>query len=412
MTSPAESRLALFRNADFTRYLTARFLGSIAVQIQTVAVGWQVYQVTRDPLDLGLIGLSQFLPFLLLILPAGHIADSYDRRRILLGCYALMLVCSLLLLGFSYRGLESAWPVFGVMTLFGVARAFAMPASQAMLPNIVPREHFGTAVALNSSLWQLTTIVGPALGGVLYLAGATTTYSIVAVTLAVSVVLMARMQRRIDAAAGAAGSGMSVHALLEGLRFVRRRRPVLGAISLDLFAVLFGGATALLPVYAADVLHVGPSGFGWLRAAPGVGAALCGAVLSVLPVTRHVGRWMFGGVLVFGIATLVFGLSSTFWISMVALTALGAGDMISVYIRHLLVQLETPDAIRGRVSAVNGVFIGASNELGEFESGVVAAWFGAVPAVLIGGSVTLLVAVVWARLFPELWRMDRFPGGS
>jgi hypothetical protein len=187
---------------------------------------------------------------------------------------------------------------------------------------------------------------------------------------------------------------------------------VLGAISLDLFAVLFGGATALLPVYAADVLHVGPSGFGWLRAAPGMGAALTGAVLSVLPVTRHVGRWMFGGVVLFGVATLVFGWSVTFWISIVALVLLGAGDMVSVYIRHLLVQLETPDEIRGRVSAVNGVFIGASNELGEFESGVVAAWFGAVPAVIIGGTATLLVALVWARLFPELWRMDRFPGGS
>jgi MFS family permease len=411
MTGPAASRLALLRNADFTRYLTARFLGSIAVQMQTVAVGWQVYQVTRDPLDLGLIGLSQFLPFLLLILPAGHVADSYDRRRILLACYGLMFVCSLLLLGFAYRGLDSALPVFGVMTLFGVARAFAMPASQAMLPNLVPREHFGTAVALNSSLWQLTTIVGPALGGLLYLAGATTTYAVVACTLAVSVALMATLQRRTGAAAGP-GSGMNLDAVLEGLRFVRRRRPVLGAISLDLFAVLFGGATALLPVYAADVLHVGPSGFGWLRAAPGIGAAACGAVLSVLPVTRQVGRWMFGGVIVFGLATLVFGISTTFWISMLALTVLGAGDMVSVYIRHLLVQLETPDEIRGRVSAVNGVFIGASNELGEFESGVVAAWFGAVPAVLIGGAATLLVAATWAKLFPELWRMDRFPGGS
>jgi MFS family permease len=190
---------------------------------------------------------------------------------------------------------------------------------------------------------------------------------------------------------------------------VRRRRPVLGAISLDLFAVLFGGATALLPVYAADVLHVGPSGLGWLRAAPGVGAALTGLVLSAYPVTRRVGRWMFGGVIVFGLATLVFGYSTSFWISLAALTLLGAGDMVSVFIRHLLVQLETPDAIRGRVSAVNSVFIGASNELGEFESGVAAAWLGAVPAVVIGGGATLLVALLWTRLFPELWRMDRFP---
>jgi predicted MFS family arabinose efflux permease len=199
------------------------------------------------------------------------------------------------------------------------------------------------------------------------------------------------------------------NALLEGLRFVRRRRPVLGAISLDLFAVLFGGATALLPVYAADILHVGPSGLGWLRAAPGVGAALTGIVLGVLPVTRRVGRWMFGGVIFFGFATLVFGVSTSFWISLVALTVLGAGDMVSVYIRHLLVQLQTPDDIRGRVSAVNSVFIGASNELGEFESGVAAAWLGVMPAVVIGGCATLFVAFAWTRLFPELWRMDRFP---
>jgi len=404
----SEERLALLRNADFTRYIAARFLGSIAVQMQTVAVGWQIYEVTRRPLDLGLIGLSQFLPFVLLILPAGHFADTRDRRRILVACYVLLLLCALLLLAFAWRGLESAWPVFGAMTLFGVARAFAMPASQALLPNLVDRQHFGKAVALNSSLWQVSTIVGPALGGLLYLAGATTVYATVATLLAISLVMLATLRR------GAANDAASAvpfdrNALLEGLRFVRGRRPVLGAISLDLFAVLFGGATALLPIYAADVLHVGPSGLGWLRAAPGVGAALTGLVLSMHPVTQRVGRWMFGGVIVFGLATLVFGVSTSFWLSLAALTVLGAGDMVSVYIRHLLVQLETPDDIRGRVSAVNSVFIGASNELGEFESGLVAALLGAVPAVLVGGSATLLVALVWTRLFPELWRMERFP---
>jgi MFS family permease len=397
----------LLRNGDFARYVTARFLGSLAVQMQTVAVGWQVYEVTRRPLDLGLIGLSQFLPFVLLILPAGHYADTRDRRFILVGCYALMLLCALGLLLFSWQGLDSALPVFGVMTLFGVARAFAMPASQALLPNLVPRDQFGAAVAFNSSLWQVTTIVGPALGGLLYLAGATVVYVTVAVLLGVSVLMLATLRRGAEVRAPAAS--LDRHQLLEGLRFVRRRRPVLGAISLDLFAVIFGGATALLPVYAADVLHVGPSGLGWLRAAPGIGAALTGVVLGALPVTRHVGRWMFGGVAVFGAATLVFGVSTSLWLSMAALTVLGAGDMVSVYIRHLLVQLETPDAIRGRVSAVNSVFIGASNELGEFESGVAAAWFGVVPAVLIGGAASLVVAAVWTRLFPELWRMDRFP---
>jgi MFS family permease len=345
-----------------------------------------------------------------LILPAGHFADRHDRRRIMVGCYALMFICALLLLAFAWRGLTSAGPVFAAMTLFGVARAFAMPAGQALLPNLVDREHFGTAVALNTSIWQVTTIVGPALGGLLYLAGATAVYGTVAAMLAITLVAMATLRRggerptttRID-------EGTDLGALFEGLRFVGRRRPLLGAISLDLFAVLFGGATALLPVYAADVLYVGPTGLGWLRAAPGVGAAVTGLVLSATPVTRQVGRWMFGGVVVFGIATLVFGVSKSFWVSLAALTVLGAGDMLSVYIRHLLVQLETPDAIRGRVSAVNGVFIGASNELGEFESGVVAAWLGAVPAVVIGGAATLLVALAWSRLFPELWRMDRFP---
>ena len=410
MSTARDARRALLANPDFLRYVAARFLGSLAVQMQTVAVGWQVYEVTRDPLDLGLIGLSQFLPFVLLVLPAGHYADRHDRRRILVACYALMLVCAALLLGFAWRGLTSAWPVFAAMTLFGVARAFAMPASQALLPNLVGRAEFGTAVAFNTSVWQVTTIAGPALGGVLYLAGATTVYSTVAMLLAVSVAMLATLRRGGGASsAAAAASATDLHALLEGLRFVTRRRPLLGAVSLDLFAVLFGGATALLPVYAADVLHVGPGGLGWLRAAPGVGAAVTGLVLGAFPVTRNVGRWMFAGVIVFGLATLVFGASTSFWISLVALAVLGAGDMVSVYIRHLLVQLETPDEIRGRVSAVNGVFIGASNELGEFESGAVAAWIGAVPAVLVGGAATLLVALGWARLFPELWRMDRFP---
>ena len=410
MSRATASSLALLRDRDLARYLGARFLGSLAVQMQTVAVGWQVYDVTRRPLDLGLIGLSQFLPFVVLILPAGHVADTRDRRGIVAGCYALMLVCAALLLALAWRGLTSAWPVFGVMTLFGVARAFAMPASQSLLPNLVNREQFGTAVAFNSSLWQVSTIVGPALGGVLYLAGARTVYASVAVLLAVSLVMLVTLRRGGEIAGGS--MPLDRNTLLEGLRFVWRRRPVLGAISLDLFAVLFGGATALLPVYAADVLHIGPSGLGWLRSAPGIGAALTGLALGSTPVARHVGRWMFGGVFVFGVATLVFGVSRSFPLSMVALTLLGAGDMVSVYIRHLLVQLETPDAIRGRVSAVNAVFIGASNELGEFESGIVAAWLGAVPAVVVGGAATLLVAVLWARLFPELWRMDRFPGAQ
>jgi MFS family permease len=407
MRARSEHRLALLRNRDFSLYLAARLLGTLAVQMQTVAVGWQVYAVTRDPLDLGLIGLSQFLPFVAFILPAGHIADSHDRRRIVTACYALECGCAIALLVIALRGLESAVPVFAVMTLFGIARAFQMPTGQALLPNLVPREQFGTAVAINSSTWQIATIAGPALGGVVYLAGAPVVYATVAVLLALAVSMTLGL--RAGGVSGREREAASLAALLSGLRFVRTRRTVLGAISLDLFAVLFGGATALLPVYASDVLHAGPDGLGWLRTAPGIGAAVCGVVLGLWPITRRVGRRMFAGVAVFGAATIVFGLSTSFWLSFAALIAMGAGDMVSIYIRHLLVQLETPDAIRGRVSAVNAVFIGASNELGEFESGVTAAWWGAVPAVIVGGVATLGVAALWSRLFPELAGMDRLP---
>jgi len=410
MSADPPPRFAVLRNRDFTLFLAARFLATLAVQMQTVAVGWQVYEVTRDPLDLGLIGLSQFLPFVLLILPAGHMADSRDRRRIITLCFALECVCALLLLALAARGLHSAAPVFAVMVLFGIARAFAMPTGQALLPNLVSREQFGTAVALNSSTWQVATIAGPALGGVVYLSGAPVVYGTVAALLALAVLFTLMVRRGGERTATTETPGL--HTLLSGLRFVWSRRPVLGAISLDLFAVLFGGATALLPVYAADVLHVGPGGLGLLRTAPGAGAALCGLAIGILPISRHVGRWMFGGVVAFGIATVVFGVSTSFWLSVAALTLMGAGDMVSVYIRHLLVQLETPDAIRGRVSAVNAVFIGASNELGEFESGLTAAWFGTVPAVIVGGCATLLVAGAWSRLFPELRLMDRFPGSG
>ncbi len=409
MSPRRADRLAVLRNRDFSVYLVARLLGTLAVQMQTVAVGWQVYELTRDPLDLGLIGLSQFLPFVLLILPAGQIADTRDRRRIITFCYALECICALLLLAVAVRGVTAAAPVFAVMVLFGVARAFQMPTGQALLPNLVPREQFGTAVAINSSTWQIATIAGPALGGIVYLAGAPVVYASVAALFAMSVTLTLMLRAGGDR--GGPREPTSLETLLSGLRFVYRRRVVLGAISLDLFAVLFGGATALLPVYAADVLHVGPDGLGWLRTAPAIGASICGIALSLTPISRRVGRGMFGGVVVFGAATIVFGLSTSFWLSLVALVAMGAGDMVSVYIRHLLVQLETPDEIRGRVSAVNAVFIGASNELGEFESGVTAAWFGTVPAVIVGGIATLGVAALWTRLFPELARMDRLPQG-
>lgn len=375
--------------------------------MQSVAVGWQVYSLTGDALDLGLIGLAQFLPFVPLVLIAGQMADRFDRRRIIMLCYAVEMLCGLLLIGFTVTGLDIVWPVFAVMALYGSARAFMMPSSQAIVINLVPAEAFGNAVALSSSSFQLAVIIGPALGGLLYLAGPLTVYTTVSVLLGLSAILMLLMRgfpRRTNRR-----EPMRWDTVLDGLRFVRSRPTVFGAISLDLFAVLFGGATALLPAYASEILHVGPIGLGLLRTAPGTGAALTALLLAFAPISRYVGRWMFGGVAVFGAAIIALGLSTSFPLSLFALFLLGAGDMVSVYIRHMLVQLETPDAIRGRVSAVNSVFIGASNELGEFESGLTAAWFGLFPAIIVGGAVTLAVAMVWMYAFPELRTMDRFP---
>jgi MFS family permease len=395
---------------NFRLFLSARLLANLAVQMQSVAVGWQVYTLTGDVLDLGLVGLAQFLPFVVLVLVAGQVADRHDRRLILALCFAVELLCALLLLVYSMLGPGSVWPVFAILALFGAARAFAMPTGQAMVINLVPAEKFSRAVAISSSMFHFAVVAGPVLGGVLYLAGPAVVYSIVACLFVVSVlfVLAIRMQTR----PASAREPVSLRALSEGLRFVWTRPEVLGAITLDLFAVLFGGATALLPAYARDVLHIGPVGLGALRMAPAIGAALISVVLALRPIGRHVGAWMFGGVAVYGVMTIVFGLSAHALLSFAALVVMGAGDMVSVYIRHILVQVATPDAIRGRVSAVNAVFIGASNELGEFESGVTARWFGLVPAVVIGGIATLLVTGGAMRLFPSLRRMDTFPAAA
>lgn len=404
----SDDRRGLAGEPDFLRYLIARCLGTLAVQMQTVAVGWQVYAITHDPLHLGLIGLSQFLPFIVLILPAGHVADFYDRRRIVTGCYMLNTVTALCLLVFSLRHLHTVGPIFAVMTLLGVTRAFAMPASQALIPNLVRPEMFARAMAINQSVFQVSTIVGPTLGGLLYLAGAGVVYGTVVGLLTISTVLMSGL--KLGGREARSLPAISMHSLLSGLKFVKSRPIVMGAISLDLFAVLFGGATALLPVYARDILHTSSAGLGLLRTAPAVGAMVCAVILAARPLDRHVGAWLFGGVSAFGVATIVFGLSTNLLLSLVCLVILGAGDMVSVYLRHLLVQLETPDDIRGRVSAVNAVFIGASNELGEFESGVTAAWWGTVRAVVIGGAATLVVAGLWSRLFPQLRSMNELPG--
>ena len=383
----------VLRNTNFSFYLTARLLSTVAMQMLNVAVGWQVYAMTGNVLDLGLIGLAQFAPFVALVLIAGQAADRFNRRRIITVCYALQLSCALLLVAFTVAGFKAVWPVFVILVFVGTARAFHMPTSQAMLINLVPAESFSNAVALSSSTFHVAVITGPVLGGVLLLA--------------IAVVFM--MNVKLSRPSGAGREPASWHSVLEGLRFVWSRPVVLGAISLDLFAVLFGGATALLPAYARDVLAIGPTGLGLLRMAPAIGAACTSVVLAFRPLNRRVGSWMFGGVAVYGVATIIFGWSADPVLSFAALVVMGAGDMVSVYIRHILVQFETPDAIRGRVSAVNAVFIGASNELGEFESGVTARWFGLVPAVLIGGVATLIVTGTWMSLFPVLRRMNHFP---
>jgi MFS family permease len=398
------------RHRDFAYFVAGKTLLSLAVQILHVAVGWQVYALTRNPLDLGLIGLSQFLPFVVFVLPAGQLADRVDRKTIVLGCYALQLLAAAALLTLVWVGPTRVWPIFMVMMVLGVARAFISPAMQSLLPNLVPRSFFAQAVALNSSTWQLAAISGPALGGVLYLAGEKVAFGVSTALIAAGLLLAVQMkappmpERPVDAPGNSRW-----HEVLAGLRFVWQRPKVLGAMSLDLFAVLFGGATALLPAVASDLLNVGPAGLGLLRAAPGVGAALVALVLATYPPVRNVGRWVFFGVALYGLSTVAFGWSTNFVFSLVVLAVMGGADMLGVYIRQLLVQLETPDSLRGRVSAVNSMFIGASNELGEFESGVTASWWGVRPAILVGGFATLAVTALFTRVFPELFRLDRMP---
>jgi len=399
---------------DFRRFAFGRFVATLVWQMLGVAVGWQVYATTRNPLDLGLVGLAQFLPFFVLVLPGGQLADRTDRRIVMLIAYVIDAACIAVLIGFSLSGSRDVMWVFVAMALLGAARALWMPAGQAMVVNLVASSVFPSAVALNSMLFEVAVIVGPALGGLIYALGESrqsplgallvyvVALALMAIVIALFVAIRPRPMTRVSTSA-------SWRELTEGLRFVFRRRTVLGAISLDLFAVLFGGATALLPMFAADILKVGPQGLGILRTAPGVGAALVAIWLARRPISRHVGLWMFGGVAVFGLATVVFGLSTSFWLSVAALVCLGAGDMVSVFVRHLLVQLETPDEIRGRVSAVSAMFIGASNELGEFESGLTASWWGPVRAVTYGGLACLVVVATYLKLFPELRRLDRFP---
>ena len=401
--SPA---LVALSHRPFARFAIGRLCATLAWQMIAIGVGYQLWHLTGDPLDLGFVGLAQFLPFFLLILPAGQVADRLDRRSIMVAAYVLELVAAVMLLAFTLTHSRAVWMVFLAVALVGIARSFWMPASQAMTPNLVPAAAFPGALSVNAMLFQVGVIAGPSLGGLLVIAGVEWAYAVAAGLLVVATILMASVGQ---VRARMAAVDWRLRDVLDGLRFVWRKPPLFGAISLDLFAVLLGGATALLPIFATEVLQVGPAGFGALRAAPGVGAAIMAVWLGLRPVERYAGNWMFGGVALFGVATLVFALSTNFVLSMVALVFLGAGDMVSVFVRQLLVQLETPDSIRGRVSAVSSMFIGASNELGEFESGVTASWWGVVPAVVVGGCGTLLVVVAYRRLFPQLAHLDRFP---
>jgi MFS family permease len=403
-SSPGE-RVSVFGRRDFRLYFVALFLAGLAIEAQSVAVSWQVYDLVRSPIALGYVGLSQFLPLVIFVLPAGDIADRFDRRMILAISFFVQAVCAGLFLYLTITQ-ESRISVFYlVLALFGIARAFAQPAAQSFLPLLVPQDQFPEAVAWTSSARQTAVIAGPALGGVIYALGPAVAYlTCFAMLLAVAGELAAVRTR---SSPELLDPEVTTYArLTAGIRYVRNRPIILGAISLDLFAVLLGGATALLPIYARDILRVGPAGLGLLRSAPAVGAASLGLMLVRMPLRKNSGLKMFAAVAVFGIATIVFGLSRNFILSLATLVVLGASDMVSVYVRHNLVQLATPDAMRGRVSAVNFLFIGASNELGEFESGVTAALLTTVPAVVLGGVGTLAIVGIWMWLFPDLRKVD------
>jgi MFS family permease len=403
MPSPADrsaGRVA-FTHPDFAIYEFARFCVVSALEMQSVAVGWQVYEITRRPLDLGLVGLAQFLPGVVFFLAAGHAADRFDRRKLLMACYAGFALCSGLLLAITWRGVHSINPIYAVLVLLGVVRCFNGPTTRALLPQLVPEEHFSNAVAWNASVLQGATIIGPSLGGLVYafFHGASAVYAVAMIAGVGALFSALRIKGRAKARPR---EPINWKTMWAGFAYIWRQKLVLGSISLDLFAVLFGGATALLPVYAREILRTGPWGLGLLRSAPGVGAALTAALVAHRPLKGRAGRMMLWCVAGFGVCTIIFGVSRNLVLSLVALVLVGATDMVSVIIRAVLVQLGTPDAMRGRVNAVDMLFIGASNQFGQFESGLTASWFGTVPAVVLGGVGTLVVIAIWAWRFPEL----------
>jgi MFS family permease len=397
----------LLRNPAFNRFWISRSTSGFAYHMTAVALGWQVYALTGDVFDLGLVGLVEFLPQFLLTLVVGQVADRLDRGRIVCVCQALQGLALALLLAGDRGGWMGVGGIFACVALIGASRAFETPSMQALLPTLAPPALFPRMLAFSASVWKTAMILGPAMGGLLYMAGPGAVYGAGAALFLGGAVVAAGIPR---AGRPQGRPPATISAALEGLRFIRKRPVIFGAISLDLFSVLLGGATALLPVYAHDILGTGPAGLGLMRAAPSIGALAMSVHLTRQPLSRRVGRTMFAAVAIFGACTIVFGLSRWLPLSVAALALLGASDMVSVVIRSTLIQLDTPDALRGRVSAVNAVFIGTSNQLGDFESGLTAAFFGTIGAVVAGGCGTLVVVALWMLLFPELTRRDSLLG--
>ena len=405
-----------FASRDFARYQLARVAVIMGAEAQTVAVAWQVYSITHRAIDLGYTGLAQFLPGLLFLLPAGHVADRFDRRQVILVCYTVQVMCTLALLWLTFAAPHEVLPMYGVLFLMGTARSFSGPASSALVPHLVPEQHFVNAVTWGGATWQFSNVVGPALGGLLFtlplggalsawgLQGAGIVYVFTLATLVWFLVLMLSLHVRPGRMEHKAAS---LKVVMAGFHYMMRTPLLLGASSLDLFAVLLGGSVALMPIFAHEVLHQGPRGLGMLRAAPAAGSVVMSLFLARFPFKRRAGLRLFVCVAIFGVGTIVFGLSHNLWLSMGALAIAGAADTVSVVIRFSLVQLATPDAMRGRVGAVNFLFINASNNLGQFESGVTAALLGTMPAAVLGGVATVAIALLWMKLFPALRDVQR-----
>jgi len=411
--APEISKGVAFQSKDFRLYQTARLLVILGAEAQSVAVAWQVYQITHSALSLGYTGLALFIPGLFFMLPAGHVADRYDKQRVILTCYGLQAVATAVLLWIALHPMTTVVPIYCVLFLIGVGRCFSGPAASAMLPSLVPKEHFVNAVTWGATIYQTANATGPMVGGLLFTASfvALGRWRGAPVVYVFTLAMLCGFMALVSGIAPKPGTGekkaFDAKTVLAGLKYVAQTKLLLGSISLDLFAVLLGGAVALMPIFAHDVLHAGATGLGLLRAMPSLGALTVSLTLVFKPIRRRAGKTMLVCVGIFGAATVLFGLSRSMWVSMVALLLVGASDMVSVVIRSSVLQLATPPEMRGRVSAVNWLFIGASNEFGEFESGLTAHWWGAVPAVVAGGVASLAVTFISALAFPALRNADQ-----